>query len=338
MTAARWVNDPGIAWRILLTAELADPPPRDVLAARLAALCRDQGWDAPPEPLVAGSPSALRALLATEHASPVLIGTVGHSVVISAHHSRADGIGLLQVLGALAATPVSAPARGVGDRPTTGGVARTAAHRLAEAVFRPQSRLTTSTRSTGRPDDMVEARVPGQWRTADVVHAAARGAAAFQTSRGRSARRITISVGAARPSPSDRIADRTALLRLRDVERLTRAQVAELLRTAPVQTPPVVDVSPRLGRVADHVVATGMRLLRPCLGSTLLVSHLGGVVSPGTELLALHPVTAGGSGVSVGSISLADRDETVISLRARAADRTPADGLERLLEAIVQEL
>lgn len=338
MSAPRWVNDPGIAWRILLTAELAHPPARETLVARLSALCREQGWSAPPAPLEADSVPALRARLSTEHEAAVLVGTAGHSVVISAHHSHADGIGLLQVLGALTAAPVSAPARGVGDRPTTGGVARTAATRLVESALRPQSRLSPRpSRPTGGADAMVEARVPGQWRTADVVHAAARGAAAFQRARGRSARRITVSVGAARPSASDRIADRTALLRLRDVERLDRAEIADLLRTAPVQTPPVLDVAPRLGRVTDQAVATGMRLLRPCLGSTLLVSHLGGVVAPGTERLVLHPVTAGGSGVSLGSISLADSDETMLSLRARSGYAGTADGLERLLEAIVRE-
>lgn len=338
MSAPRWVNDPGIAWRILLTAELVDPPSRDVLAARLATLCRDQGWDPPPAPLEADSTAALRARLSTEHDAPVLLGTAGRGLVISAHHSRADGIGLLRVLGTLTTTQVSAPARGIGDRPTTGSVTRTAATRLVEAVVRPQSRLSLgSARPSGPADTMVEARVPGQWRTADVVRAAARGAVTFQSARGRTGRRITISVGAARPSASDRIADRTALLRLRDVERLDRAQIVDLLRTAPVQTPPVLAVDPRLGRVADQAVATGMRLLRPCLGSTLLVSHLGGVVAPGTERLVLHPVTAGGSGVSLGSVSIADSDETMLSLRARPGHAGTADGLERLLEAIVRE-
>ena len=44
-----------------------------------------------------------------------------------------------------------------------------------------------------------------------------------------------------------------------------------------------------------------------------------------------HPVTAGGTGISLGAVG--HRGRTVLTLRARAAD-WDADGLERLLEAV----
>ena len=74
-----------------------------------------------------------------------------------------------------------------------------------------------------------------------------------------------------------------------------------------------------------------MRVLARRLGSTLLVSHLGEVTAPHVERLAFHPVTAGGTGISLGAVG--HRGRTVLTLRARAAD-WDADGLERVLEAV----
>lgn len=335
MTPPRWVNDPGIAWRILLTADLEDPPPCQVLRDRLIGVYESQGWGSAPALLVADDLAALWRRATVDHTAPVVVGVAGRSLVVSAHHSRADGLALLHLLGTLLGTRVASPAVGVAGRRSTGGAARTAAARLLEAVLHPQARLTPRrSRSSGLPDVLVQAEVPGQWRTADVVHAAAQGAAAYLTARGRPARRVSVAVGAGCPDGSERIADRAALLRLRDVEQLDRAEVAAALRTSPVQTPPILSLQLPVGRLVDRLVAVALRLLRPALGATLLVSHLGGVEAPGVDRLVFHPVMAGGSGVAVGSISLAGADRTVVSLRARAAD-WDEDGLERLLEAIL---
>jgi hypothetical protein len=67
----------------------------------------------------------------------------------------------------------------------------------------------------------------------------------------------------------------------------------------------------------------------------VLVSHLGRVTAPDVRELAFHPVTAGGSGLSLGAVTLGDR--TTLTLRARAS-AWDADGLEQLLEAIATHL
>ena len=99
---------------------------------------------------------------------------------------------------------------------------------------------------------------------------------------------------------------------------------------APLEPPPAAR-----GRAGARALSGGIRLLSRRLGSTLLVSHLGEVTAEGVTGLAFHPVTAGGSGVSLGAVTL--HGSTTVTLRARAAQWDRA-GLERLLAEIVAEL
>lgn len=347
MTGAgdRWVADPRIAWRILLTAELEGAPDLAELDRRMAALYDEQGWRDAPAARTAGEAAALRAGLTGDDPAPVVAGVAGSHLVVSAHHGRVDGLGLLQALAALLAGPVVSSARGVGERPTTGSAVRTALGRLGEVVARPPARLrpvAPGRRATGR-DVMVHRDVPGRWRTADLVHAGARGVVDLESARGRPAHRVAVAVGGSRtPVVGERrIADRSVLLRLRGVERLDRGAVADLLATAPVQTPPAIGSPGPAGRALDRVTAGGLRLLAPRLGSTLLVSHLGRVTAPpAVQRLVFHPVTAGGSGLALGAVTVAGRtgaDRTTLSLRGREGP-WDSDGLERLLEAIARRL
>jgi len=304
----RWVADPTIGWRILLTATLPDPP--QVEDAVRTATSTDE----------------LRRALVAPDPEPVVVGVAGHDLVVSAHHSAVDGLGLLRILEQRGHGPVTSSARGVGDRPAGHGYAGTVARRLSEAAFRPPARITTRRRGvlTGPPggDVMVEAELPGSFRTAEIVHAAA----GALTDRG-AGPHVAVAVGATRdPDPDGAIEDRSALLRLRDVERLDLPGIERALREAPVERPPVT----RSGAV-DRAAAAAMRLLARRLGSTLLVSHLGEVDAPHVERLVFHPVTAGGTGISLGAVG--HRGRTVLTLRARAADWN-ADGLERVLEAV----
>ena len=169
---------------------------------------------------------------------------------------------------------------------------------------------------------MVEIELPGSFRTAEIVHAAV----GALVDRG-TGPRVAVAVGVTRdPDAGGAIEDRSALLRLRDVERLDLPGIERALREAPVERPPVA----RSGLV-DRAAAVAMRILARRLGSTLLVSHLGEVTAPNVERLAFHPVTAGGTGLSLGAVGL--RGRTVLTLRARAAD-WDADGLKQLLEAV----
>lgn len=308
MTHDRWVADPTIGWRILLTATLPEPPSTD--GGVRSATSTDE----------------LRRALVEPDPEPVLIGVAGHDLVVSAHHSSVDGLGLLRILEQRGHGPVTSSARGVADRPAGHGYVGTVARRLAEAAFRPPARITPQRRrgligpTTG--DVMVEVELPGSFRTAEVVHAAA----GVLTDRG-AGQHVAVAVGATRdPGADGAIENRSVLLRLRDVERHDLSGVERALREAPVERPPVTGSG-----AVDRAAAAAMRLLARRLGSTLLVSHLGEVTAPHVERLVFHPVTAGGTGISLGAVG--HRGHTVLTLRARAAAWN-ADGLERLLEAV----
>ncbi|MBU2696522.1 hypothetical protein [Pimelobacter sp. 30-1] len=330
----RWVADPRIGWRILLTATLPAPAAPDALATPLATLCAAQGWT-----YAAPTAAGARALLADSPA-PLLVGVDGRDVVLSAHHSAVDGLGLLTVLDRLGLGPATSSARGVGTRTTTGGTARTVARRLGEVALRPPSGVVPPDRPVpDHGDALVSATVPGSHRTAELVHAATRAVVRHQAERGRRARHVAIAIGAARePAAGDqdgRIADRSVLLRLRDVERLDLDGIREAVRTAPVQTPPAPAEPRPWSPVVDRAMTTGLRVLGPRLGSTLLVSHLGEVRAPAVEGLAFYPVTAGGTGLSLGAVGL--DGHTVLTLRGRAAAWND-NGLEQLLEAVISLL
>ena len=266
---------------------------------------------------------ALRSRL-TDATAPVVVGIAASSVVISAHHAHVDGLGLLDVLSAVIGTPAAARVRGVAERPMRGGPVRTSGRRLAEAAFRPPAGIAAPKAAGGGGDVFAEATVSGSWRTADLVDAAVLGLVRYNTAAGRRTRHVAVAIGAGRPgSDDDRIANRSALIRLTDAERRSRDEMAELLRTAPLEPPPT------------KAMRGGIRLLSRRLGSTLLISHLGEVTADSVAGLAFHPVTAGGSGVSLGALTF--RGSTTVTLRARAARWDPA-GLERLLDEVVAGL
>lgn len=327
--AGPWVADPRIGWRILLTATLPHPPDAADVAARLERLYRDQSWGTAPAVRPGPSLTALRAGLVGHEPDPVLVGLAATGLVVSAHHRAVDGLGLLRVLEALGRSPVTATLGPPAHRAPAPARTRAVARRLIEVAVRPPARVDPPTRGAGRAarddgDIMVTGSVAGGRRTTDLVVAAADAVRAHLADTGRTARNVAIAVGVGVPSGSgEPIADRSGLLRLRDVERLDRAQVRAALRSAPLEPPPTRGMGP------------GLRLLAPRLGSTMLVSHLGEVVAPDADRLAFHPVTAGGTGISLGAVTHAGR--TVVGLRARA--RTwDEDGLERLLGAVLDGL
>ncbi|MDZ5620569.1 hypothetical protein SFC88_07025 [Nocardioides sp. HM23] len=303
-TTGHWVADPSIGWRILLTATLPDQPQVDDTVR------------------TATSTAELRRALVAPDPQPVVVGVAGHDLVVSAHHAAVDGLGLLRILGQLGHGPVTSSARGVGDRSAGHGYAGTVVRRLVEAALRPPARIPPQGRGPAAGDVMVEIELPGSFRTGQIVHAAV--AALADLGAGP---HVAVAVGVTRdPDPNGLIEDRSALLRLRDVERLELPEIERALREAPVERPP----GTRSGSV-NRAAAIAMRLLARRLGSTLLVSHLGEVTAPAIDRLVFHPVTAGGTGIALGAVGHGGR--TVLTLRARAAD-WHADGLERVLEAV----
>jgi hypothetical protein len=176
-----------------------------------------------------------------------------------------------------------------------------------------------------------ETTVPRPWRTADIANAAVRGVVRHNQELGRPTRHVAVAVGAGRPrADGEPIANRSGLIRLTDLEDRSGEEIAELLRTAPLEPAPVAR-----SKAGNRALSGGVRVLSRRLGSTLLVSHLGEVLADGSTGLAFHPVTAGGSGVSLGAVTLGG--STTLALRARAA-RWDRAGLERLLDEIVAEL
>lgn len=323
-----WVADPGITWRILLTADLTAAPLENDVRAALADLHAAQGWPGAGTVMTSDDGPALRRTLGDLPGRDLAVGLAGRTVVVSAHHSRVDGLGLLAVLAAVTGTAVTSSARGVADRPAAAGLVGTVGRRLVEVAATPPARVdgVGDTGATG--DTYVETTLPGARRTADLVHAAARAVVAHN--RGRT-RHVAIAVGVSRAGGDEtRIADHSALLRLRDVERLDLAGVRAALASAPTQ-----HAAQGGSGGGGAVLRLGLRALAPRLGSTLLVSHLGTVTAPGVERLAFHPVTAGGTGLALGASTLAGT--TTLTLRGRGRSWTH-DGLERVLEAVAREV
>ncbi|WP_148614745.1 hypothetical protein [Nocardioides rubriscoriae] len=317
--------DPSIAWRILLTAGLEHAPDPAGLRAALTSLHAAQGWPGDGLVLVDADLAALRRHLGGLRAPVVAVGVAGPRLVVTADHAAVDGLGLLSVLAALTGSPATSSARGVGDRPDAAGPARTVVRRLGEVALAPPARV----RGTGGDvhadhDTYVETTVAGSPRTAHLIAASVRALAGVGATR-----RVAVAVGVARDVDHERIADRSALLRLRGAERLTPDEITALVRTAPTQA------APAAGGTGGAAVRLGLRVLAPRLGSTLLVSHLGTVTAPGVTSLAFHPVTAGGSGLSLGASTLGDA--TTLTLRARARS-WGHDDLARLLDRVVDAL
>jgi hypothetical protein len=321
-----WGGDPSIAWRILLTAELASPITVEGLADRQHALHVAQGWPTPPS-VATGDPDSLRHDLAEVRDAPLVLGLADRTLVISAFHAYVDGLGLLDVLASLTGTPVTSSARGVGDRPTGAGGTL---ERLREVALAPPARIARPTATSADGDAFAVVTLPARVGTSELVHAAAAAVVAHNADHGRRSRHVTVAVGAGRPAlAGEPLANRSELIRLRDLEGLSRDQVRTALRSAPL------DPAGGSGAAPGRVTTAAIRLLAPRLGSTLLVSHLGDVATQAAGGLAFYPVTAGGTGLSLGAVSLAGR--TVLTLRGRAATWDD-DTLAGLLDRVASEL
>lgn len=331
-TAGPWVADPHVAWQIVLAARLAAPVAD--LAARVHALEQRQGW--PHGALLsAADPLALATRLASEPApTPLTVGTVGPWLVVAAHHSVADGLALLAVLHELTGLPVRSSARGLGDRPATGSLRRAMVRRLREVALQPPARVApapspTATGDAGPGDAIATLDLPGRVDTARLVHAGLHAVIAHNTRHGRSTRHPVVAVGASRSGGSHlSVTDDSALLRLRGLKHADVDEIRRRVRTAPTEPP--VGGGTGSGPTA-RAAGLGVRLLAPRLGSTLLVSHLGAVEAPGVTALAFHPVTGGGSGVSLGAVEIGGT--TTLSLRARARQHG-TDALQEILEGV----
>ncbi|GAB2878819.1 hypothetical protein [Nocardioides pacificus] len=328
-SAPQWVADPTVVWNIVLAARLTRAPDQARLSARLADVAREHGWSAPAL-TTASDPDDLVTRFSVAPAEPLLVGTSGDTVVVAAHHQYVDGLGLLGLLGRLCDLEITSSARGLGEREVASGGLRALLRRLGEVALRPPARVAAAAgRARAETDTCVARRCHSTPRVADLVVGAAAGVATYNLAHGRPARRVVVAVGASRRAGDDLVlADRSALLRLHEVERLSLDDVRRQLRELPPEAEPGGGGHPLLARV----MRVGLRLLSARLGSTVLVSHLGEVHADGVEDVAFYPVTGGGSGVSLGCASLIG-GPTTVTLRSRGTTHG-ADALEDLLERI----
>lgn len=333
-----WVADPAVAWQILLEAHLQSVPDVSALQIRVDALNTSLGS---PSCAVASSsdPTALRSLMSHGHSVAIAVGVTERHLLITAQHHYIDGLGLLAVLGSLLDCDISSSARGTAGRDVVTPGLRALLQRLAEVVFTPPARIAPSrprgSKDRRATDVFAQVNVPLPVPPADLVHAAVAAAGAFNTRTGAQHRRTAIAIGVSQvDGASAGMGDHSALLRLRNLEGRSREEVARLVREAPLQPAPVPAGTGVLIRVATKLA---LRLFGRRLGSTLLVSHLGSVTVP-RDLVAsmtFHPVTGGGSGVSIGAVELGGR--TTISARARAHQHT-SESLGALLDDVVAAL
>ena len=331
-----WLGQSGLAWNILLTADVV-PPPTRLLRERLEALAHRQGWPlGMAGAVVEGDRSeVLRRLAARDdHRLPVAVGRTPEGVVVGAHHAYVDGLGLLIVLGALCATPVTSRAVGVDEGRASARGACSLVRRLGEVAVRAPAGVAGDGDGADRGDVFARTILDGSVRTAALVHAGAGAVAAANRGRGHRSDRVAVAVGVSRAGGTrTEVSDDSGFLRLTDVERLGPAEVEAAIGRAPLQFGGSAQGG--VTRAASGLIRTGARLLAPRLGSTLLVSHLGTIDAGGLDAVAFHPLAGGGSGVSLGAATL--RGRTVLTLRARGAAHTTGD-LERLLAGITDRL
>lgn len=331
MTGGRpWIADPGLAWNILLVATLVEPPADRRVLAGAHELATGVGWRGDPPPVERAE--ALEQLLPTlaaapEGGAPVGVGLAGRHLVLRAHHSALDGLGLLAALGVVLGAPVASSARGLPEGPAR-GFTGSVVQRLSEAAFSPPA-VVHPTAVRPRAGDVFAARsVDAEFGTAELVVAAADAIVDHAGSGD-----TVVAVGVSRSGgAAPRLVDDSALVRLRRVRGRTAEEVRRLLRETPAQGSPSGSV--QSGAMAA-AMRQGMRVLARRLGSTVLVSHLGTVTTPAVERLAFYPVTGGGSGLSVGAVG--HRHGTTVTLRARGTQHSE-EGLQDILEPLCARL
>jgi hypothetical protein len=314
---------PEVSWSIILDAGLREPVHPDAVRARLvAAWPRDGSAGGVPSVVSTGAEHdrmvAEAADLPYGEAEPScrLFVRAGPTprVAVAAHHAALDGLGLVAVLGVATGQALGTSARGAGAPSPAGGWGY-AARRLGEALFRPPARIGPRGGAPGAGGDhLVRADVSRPVRTIELIAAAAHAAGIWNapSSGRRRAAPIVVAVGAARGTPSAPIiGTQAAWFRIPvtdpDPERIRVA----MRRRGPEPRGPFGALS------AARLVGLS-RALSGRTGSTLLVSHLGGLMSAGSVRCAVfYPAAHGRSGICVGGITV--DGTTTLGLRARRA-------------------
>jgi hypothetical protein len=337
-----WTGLPEAAWSIVLEARLSDPLPAGLLDERLAAAARATPSLGPPARARAigpGEVAAWRGRFADSpyrEGGPAVRAAVADGdppvLLLAGHHGAVDGLGLVALLGVAIGSPVTSSVRGMAaDEAPEPWRAATVARRLREAVLEPPARVVPARRDrAARGDVLVAGAAPRTTGgTASIVAAGLRSVRGWNAARGRATRRRVVAIGASRRSgDAPLLAHAPAWLRLR-LEADDDASVSAALAAA---RPAPVGGGPALPRG----LAGAARAVAGRLGSTLLVSSLGGLSGPDRLLsVAFFPKAYGRSGVALGAAAVGAA--STLTLRVRARD-FGHDDAARLLAAIVDEL
>jgi hypothetical protein len=328
------LGDPRIPWVVLLDLDLDEQPGPDTVADRLAAVAVSARWPAPsPEAVLTGARRDLLGRLAAGAPEVLRVGLHDRGLVLAVRHDALDGLGMLTVAGRLLEADLRSSARGVDPARGGAGGAGALLERLWEVGARPPARVAGSSGTPGAGDAFARVTVDAAPRTADLVHAGAGAVVAWNRRLGVPARRVTVAVGVSTVGgASYDLADHSGFLRLRGVETMTVDDVRRELAHAPLQPGGQAPSHPLVARASGLALRVAARRL----GSTLLVSHLGSVGAPASVGgAAFHPVTGGGSGLSLGAATLHGR--TTITLRARGSQHDD-EGLQSLLALVVEKL
>jgi hypothetical protein len=318
-TGSRWHS-----WSIVLDAEVEGAPDAELLERRLVAAWRPEFGRAPEVRPRAPGDLERMADAPFRDGRPLLRAAAGEeTVLLGAHHSALDGLGLVALLGLALDARVQSSARGLPpEQPVASGTSRT------RELLRTPAFAVTGMGAPGARGDHLRARLlpaGASVGTARLVAAADRAVRDADGSGGPP----VIAVGASRrPGSEPTLEDASAFLRVRlDVgsEEETRAA----LRNAVAAEGPVAPG--RLTLAAGPLLGLAARRV----GATLLVSNLGLISGPGIRSVAFYPAAGGRSGLAIGAAGAGEL--VTITLRAPRSRYSAAD-VDRLLSAVAAEL
>lgn len=325
-------TDPTVSWSILLQAKLSDVVDARAVPRRLAdATAVHPHLGVPPlvEVVDAGALTGTRARLATKHyreGQPLVrVAVCDDVVLLAAHHSAVDGLGLVALLGIAIDERITSSATGLGERDAGRSFARAAITRLTEALLRPPTRIAPA-HGGGTGEHLLDSHLPRtKLGTADLAAAAGAVTLSWNREHGGRTDRIVAAVGASRRG-GDHLdpRDASAFLRLRPTSPTDAAELRGLL-AAQAPEPDGPGTPGLLTRVATRVLARR-------LGSSFLVSNLG-VVSAGERVrsLSFFPAASGGSAVAFGAATVGETTTVTVRVRERDFDHDSArELLDRL--------
>ncbi len=323
---------PEASWSVVVQAQIDPPPSMEDLRRRLAAASFSVHVAEGRHELELDRLLEAFADRPYRDGRPLIrVGRGPLGLILAAHHSALDGLGLMALLGLALDRPVRSGARGLREAGESPGSLVEAAARSGRALVVPPARVAPEGGERERGDRLLQADVaswPGG--TPDLVAGVAGAIKAWNLARRTPSKRMEIAVGASRrPGDAPTLADESAYLRLRVPAWSPKVVRAALNEAVPE---PRVQVPERAAMAVWPVArATSRRL-----GSSALVSNLGRITGPAAlQWIAFWPVANGRSGVAVGAATVGER--TTITLRLRRSD-FGADSGTRLLEDIARRL